>query len=53
MSDISDSKLEDTLKLIESGGDEKEDEKKRMMLKITMKIKLMMISSRTKMKMIV
>ena len=29
MSDISDSKLEDTLKLIESGGDEKEDEKKK------------------------
>ena len=29
MSDISDSKLEDTLKLIESGGDEKEDNKKK------------------------
>ncbi len=29
MSDISDSKLEDTLKLIESGGDEKKDEKKK------------------------
>ncbi len=28
MSDISDSKLEDTLKLIESGGDEKDDNKK-------------------------
>ena len=28
MSDISDSKLEDTLKLIESGGDDKDDEKK-------------------------
>ena len=29
MSDISDSKLEDTLKLIESGGDEKDDNKKK------------------------
>ena len=29
MSDISDSKLEDTLKLIESGGDDKEDDKKK------------------------
>ena len=29
MSDISDSKLEDTLKLIESGGDEKDDDKKK------------------------
>jgi len=29
MTDISDSKLEDTLKLIESGGDEKEDNKKK------------------------
>ncbi len=29
MSDISDSKLEDTLKLIESGGDNKEDENKK------------------------
>ncbi len=29
MSDISDSKLEDTLKLIESGGDKKEDENKK------------------------
>ena len=30
MSDISDSKLEDTLKLIESGGEDKEDEKKKV-----------------------
>ncbi len=29
MSDISDSKLEDTLKLIESGGDDKQDDKKK------------------------
>ena len=29
MSDISDSKLEDTLKLIESGGDDKDDDKKK------------------------
>ncbi len=29
MSDISDSKLEDTLKLIETGGDDKEDDKKK------------------------
>ena len=29
MSDISESKLEDTLKLIESGGDEKQDDKKK------------------------
>ena len=29
MSDISDSKLDDTLKLIESGGDEKKDDKKK------------------------
>ena len=38
MSDISDSKLEDTLKLIESGGDDKEDDKRKIMKKILKKI---------------
>ena len=37
MSDISDSKLDDTLKLIESGGDDKKDDKKIKIMKIVRK----------------
>ena len=52
MSDISDSKLEDTLKLIESGGDEKDDNKKKMIMKITMMKVMVMINNKKMMKMI-